>query len=252
MGVKINLLKKINLKNPVLIEGFPGMGLVGTISASYLVEKLKMDFVGYVSSDRFPPLAAIHDHRPLFPARLYVSKKHNLIVLVSEFVVPIRAVYALADEIYDFAKKNKVSQIISLGAIVQKGEEGKIFAVASVEHLQKKLDKDPKVQLVKEGVTTGVTGVLLARGALDKLPVVSFLSQATTDYMDPMASVTVLECLKDYLGLKLDITDLVKDAKDVESKMKNLLSKAKATTAHYEKTSKKASVHDDLGDSMYR
>jgi len=252
MVLKINILKKVNLKNPVLIEGFPGMGLVGTISASYLVEKLKMDFIGYVSSDRFPPLAAIHDHKPLYPARIYASKKHNMLVLVSEFIVPIRAVYDLSDAIYDFAKKKKVSQIISLGAIVQKGEEGKIFAVASVENLQKKLDEDPKVQLVKEGVTTGVTGVLLARGAIDKFPVVSFLSQANTDFMDPMASVTVLECLKDYLNLKLDMSDLVKDAHNVESKMKNMLQKAKQTSAHYQKTTKEASMHEESGDTMYR
>ena len=249
MGVKINLLKKVKLKNPILIEGFPGMGLVGTISASYLVEKLGMEFIGYVSSERFPPLAAVHNGKPLYPARLYASKKHNMLVLVSEFVVPIRAVYALSDAIYDFAKKQKVSQLISLGAIVQKNESGKIFAIASTPYLQKKLDIDPKVQLVKEGVTTGVTGVLLARGAIDGFPIISFLSQASADYMDPIASVSVLEAIKLYLKLDLDTSDLRRDAHSVESKMKDLLQKTKQTQAHYKRTSQEAS-QDEFG-AMY-
>jgi predicted ATP-grasp superfamily ATP-dependent carboligase len=105
--------------------------------------------------------------------------------------------------------------------------------------------------LVKEGVTTGVTGVLLARGAIERFPVVSFLSQASADYMDPMASVSVLECLKDYLNLKLDTSDLEKDAHEVEAKMKDLLLKAKQTSEHYRKTTKEASMHEEL-DGMYR
>ncbi|MFA5108560.1 MAG: PAC2 family protein [Candidatus Micrarchaeia archaeon] len=249
MAVTFHIVKNIPLKKPILIEGFPGMGLVGTISASYLVDKLNMDFIGYITSDRFPPLAAIHKHQPMYPARLYASKKHNLIVLLSEFIVPIRAVYELSDAIYDFAKKKKVSQIISLGAIVQKGDDRKIFAVASIPSLQKKFDDDPRIQLVGEGVTTGVTGVLLARGALDKFPVVSFLAQANADYMDPMASVTVLETLKDYVGIRVDTSSLKDEAHDVEAKMKDMLSKAKQTQDHYHKTTRDG-MSDDFG-AMY-
>ena len=250
MGVKINLLKKVKLKNPILIAGFPGMGLVGTISASYIVEKLNMEFIGFVSSERFPPLAAVHSGKPMYPARLYASKKYNMLILVSEFVVPIRAVYALSDVIYDFARKQKVSQIISLGAIVKKSESNKIFAIASTAYLQKTLENEPKMQLVKEGVTTGVTGVLLAKGAIDDFPVISFLSQASAEYMDPIASVSILDAIKVYLSLDdLDTSDLKRDARNVESKMKDLMQKTKQTQSPYKRTSQD-SPNDEFG-AMY-
>jgi len=166
--------------------------------------------------------------------------------------VPVKAVNELAHEIYEFANKNKVSQIVSLGAIVQKSAgEKSVFAVATNGKLLKELESHRSVEIVKEGVTTGVTGVLLARGTIDKYPVVSFLAQASKDYMDPRAAANVLGVLREYLNLKhLNVHSLELEAQEVEGKMKELMGKAKANEEHYKKTVKDA-VSNDLG-AMYR
>ena len=39
-------LQKTSLDGYTLIEGFPGMGLVGTIAAKYIVEKLNYEYIG--------------------------------------------------------------------------------------------------------------------------------------------------------------------------------------------------------------
>ncbi len=247
MAVQFHILHPVKLKNPVLIEGFPGLGLVGTISASYLIDKLKMDLVGYITSDQFPPLAAVHNHQPLFPARIYASKRHNLIVLISEFIVPISAVYDLADKIRAFSKENNVRQIVSLGGITLKGEPNKVYAIASSEKLLAELERHHQVQLIKEGATTGVTGVLLAQGAIENFPVVSFLAQAHEDYMDPRASATILEVLKTYLDIDFDTKSLDQEAAAVEAKMKELMAKAKEAHAHYKKTAESGAPATNLG-----
>ena len=43
--MRINFVEKvpINFSGYTLIEGFPGMGLVGTIGAKYLAEKMKFE-----------------------------------------------------------------------------------------------------------------------------------------------------------------------------------------------------------------
>lgn len=247
MAVKIVEVSPVSLKNPAIVEGFPGLGLVGTISASYLVEKLKMDFVGYVTSDQFPPLAAVHNYEPLYPSRIYASKKHNLYVFISEFIIPLPAVYALADAIWDFAKAKKASKIISLGGISLKGEEGKVYAIASSQKLSDELERHHLVSLIKEGATTGVTGVLLTRGAVEKFPVLSLLAPAHGNYMDPKAAAVVLEVLKAYLRLEFDTTALEKESAIIEDKMKEMLSRAKQSHNHYNKT---VQEHASLG-SMY-
>lgn len=236
MAVKIVEVSPVNLKNPVIVEGFPGLGLVGTISASYLIEKLKMDLVGYVTSTEFPPLAAVHNYEPLYPSRIYASKKHNLIVLISEFVVPLPAVYGLADAVWDYAMEKRASKIISLGGISLKGEGDKVYAIASDKKIVTDLERHHEVSLIKEGATTGVTGVLLTRGAMEKYPVISFLAPARGNYMDPRAAAIVLDVLKSYMKLTLDTTELEKESRDIEEKMKEMLARGKEARNHYQKT----------------
>jgi uncharacterized protein len=243
MAVKICEIKKVDLKKPVLIEGFPGLGLVGTIAASYIVEKLKMEQVGYIRSEQFPPLAAVHNYLPHFPVRIYASKKHNIIVLLSEFIVPMGVVGELADAIYDYAKTKKVSKIISLGGITIKGEQDEVYTIASEQKLLDSLKKIKSTHPIKEGATTGVTAVLLSRGAIEGLPVISFLAEAHREYMDPKAAGMVLNVLKSVVKLPLDTADLDKEAVEIEAKMKELMGKAKDAHSHYKEAESEQALH---------
>jgi len=47
-------LKKIELKNPILIEGLPGLGLVGRIATRYLIKRLKAEKLAHLYSPHFP------------------------------------------------------------------------------------------------------------------------------------------------------------------------------------------------------
>jgi len=149
--VKIVITKKFSSKNPIIVEGFPGIGLVGTISASYLVEKMKMEQVGHVTSRSFPPLAAVHKYVPMHPARVYASRDGKYIVILSEFVIPMMKVRNLADVIYDFALERKAREIISLGGITIKGEQDTVYAIASTPAIVKKLSSTKGVELIRKG-----------------------------------------------------------------------------------------------------
>lgn len=246
MAIEFHETKKCSLKKPTLIAGFPGLGLVGTISASYLVEKLDMELLGYITGTDFPPLAAVHDYTPSFPARMYMSKKHNLIVLLSEFIIPLSTVFEFSNRIVEFGKEKGVSRIISLGGISIKGEQDSVYVIASSKKLVKELVKNKMVKLIKEGATTGVTGVLLAHGAARKFPVISLLAEARPEYMDPKAASMVLTVLKGFLGLTFDTKELDKEAKIIQEKMKDVISKAKVSQEYYKKEERR-----DLGP-MYR
>ena len=232
-----------DLNKPILIEGLPGLGLVGTIAATYLVDKLKMEPIGYIVSDKFPPIAAIHNNVPLHPARIYVSKKHNLVVLFSEFVVPLNSIYALSDEIYRWASEKKMSKIVSLGGIVLKGEQDEVFGIASTPELVKSLG-DKGIKMIKEGATTGVNGVLLAECASRNFPAISLLAEAKQNYMDPRGAAMVIEALKKIMNLDIDTTALVKESAELERKMSDVIDNAQKSSKHYQ------TVDEQLG-TMY-
>ena len=46
----------VNLHNPLLIAGFPGPGLIGSISTSYIIESLNMRQIACVESEFIMPL----------------------------------------------------------------------------------------------------------------------------------------------------------------------------------------------------
>jgi proteasome assembly chaperone (PAC2) family protein len=64
----INETAKIEAKNPILIEGLPGLGMVGRIAVSFLAKQLK--------AKKFAEL-----YSPHFPYYVLVNKKGNVRLL---------------------------------------------------------------------------------------------------------------------------------------------------------------------------
>src|SRR3989338_7209286 len=174
MIVEINELEKVTLKNPIVVEGFPGIGMVGPIAASFLSARPCMRLVGTISSTHFPPIAAIHDYKPVSPARIYACEDHNMLVLFSEFVIPAEIVLPLARELIDYAKEKKAKAIYSLAGIAIETPSPTLHGIASTQEMGDSLKKNG-VELIKEGATQGVSGVLIAECAARKFPAANLM-----------------------------------------------------------------------------
>ncbi|MFN3909755.1 MAG: PAC2 family protein, partial [Candidatus Anstonellaceae archaeon] len=118
-------------------------------------------------------------------------------------------------------------KIISLGSILKKEETDyeKIYAVVSTQKLIQDLEKQ-NVHVIKEGVTTGVSSILLSKGAMENLEVISLLSNSSDSAIDLMACYNLLLKLKNYLKFDIDLSELQADAKKMEEQMQKILQKA--------------------------
>ncbi|MFA5247512.1 MAG: PAC2 family protein [Candidatus Micrarchaeia archaeon] len=231
MRVEVKEVAKVKLKNPVIIEGFPGVGMLGTISATYLAETLDMKLIGYFTSSKFPPIASIHEYAPSFPARIYASEKLNVIVLFSEFVIPSDAVYMLSQKILELARKHKASAIYSIAGIGAENPDTKIYGIASTKELSKKLES-AGVTLIKEGATQGVSGILIAECAAEGFPAANVMAQ-TSQPLDPTASAKLLELVSKITGVKVDTTKLRNEGNEIQSKLKSSIDKIKSMHENY-------------------
>lgn len=224
------------LKNPTVIMGFPGTGLVGSVAASQVVESLQMTFGGYISSSDFAPLAAIHDYKPMPAARIHYSEKHNMIVIISEMTIPIGSSLEVADKIYAFAKSVEASSIISLGGISLQDEKKGVFVVSSDPEIVKDVIAKKIAKPIREGATTGVTGILLTKGTLEHFPITTILAESSEEYLDPRAATNVLKVLSRIINVPINTSKLEKEAaefsKDIkEAVMKSRISKKKGPQA---------------------
>ena len=65
---------KTKLNAPILIAGFPGPGLVGSISTSYIINKLHMHQIACVESEFIVPGVIYVGGKLRHPFRLYANK----------------------------------------------------------------------------------------------------------------------------------------------------------------------------------
>ncbi|MCD6434250.1 MAG: proteasome assembly chaperone family protein [Candidatus Diapherotrites archaeon] len=211
--VKIVEEKKAQLKGYTLIEGFPGLGLVGIICSKYLVEKLKMEEIGYIDSKNFLPVIRIHKGIPVRPARIFMDRKKKIAVLLCEQLILPKVLYALRDAIVNWTKKKGFSRVISINGI--RAEEGiSLYGIAANRESLEELKKH-KVEVIEEGVTTGLTSLLLLAFKDSNIEAFSLLGNVHIN-ADYKASAEVLKKLNEILKLNVDVRPLMKEAKELE------------------------------------
>jgi len=226
----------INVAGYTLIEGFPGMGLVGTIAVKYLTEKLACKEAGFIESDFFVPIIRVHNGLPVHPSRVYVSSKHKLVMIVSEQIVPQMFTGKLSNAIADWIQKKKIKRVISLSGIrALPNKEGKqtVYGIASDE-ASKKMLAQHKIEAIKEGITSGITALMMLEFKDRSLEAFSLLGnvQIAADYK---ASAALIEKLNEMFAFQIDTAPLKKEAKATEKALLEHLNQLKQASGQAKK-----------------
>jgi uncharacterized protein len=224
--VKINELSNLNLSGYTLIEGFPGLGLVGTICAKHLIEKLKMKKHGYINSDIFVPIIRIREGKPVHPSRIFLSKKEKLVVVISEQIIPKQFTDDFARALVEWIKKKKFKQVISLNGLTAPQKTKEIYGYSSNDASKNYLKKY-KVKLIEEGITTGISALMMLEMKNIKINGVSLLAPVNLQ-ADYEAAANLMTKLNELFKFNLDVKPLLEEAKKVEAELSNYMQKLKA------------------------
>ena len=117
--------KKVpKLRNPVFIEGLPGIGNVGKIAIDFMIEELKAKKLYALFSYTFPHSVFVNENDlvELPSIELYYKKfngkKRDLLILTGD-VQPVDEVssYEFCDKLIEIAKKFKSHEIVTTGGI---------------------------------------------------------------------------------------------------------------------------------------
>src|SRR5947207_4959333 len=87
--VELRTIREVNLKGSTVVAAFPSVGLVSTITATYLITMLPVDQVCALDSADFPSLSMIYAKKPKYPARVYASAEHKLAIFLCEMPLPM-------------------------------------------------------------------------------------------------------------------------------------------------------------------
>lgn len=222
--MELKLTKKP--KNPIIIQGFPGFGFVGSIATQFLIEHLNAEKIGSIESTEMVPIVAIHKGKVLDPLSVYYDKKHNIVIL--QALTNIGGFeWKVSEIVSQMYKTLNAKELICIEG-VSADEDPKIdtYYQASNIKIKNKFDK-LGLKPLNEGIVLGVTGALL----LKNIPCSCIFVEANMNLPDSGAAAKIIEILDSYLGLKVDYKPLVKKAEAFEAKLKDLMVKTKQATS---------------------
>ncbi len=230
MELQIYEIKKMDLRDGIVIDGFPSVGLVSSIVANYIIDRLNLEQIAIVDSPYFPALALIRGGVPHSPVRIYggiIKENLKIAVFVSEFQIPSSLLKPLASLMLNWAEEQKIDIVVTPEGLIQEEKKEKIdvYGVASTEYAKKKIP--PGVLEFGEGVITGVTGVLLTEGRKRGTDVIALLAEAHPDYPDARAAARIVEILNEMMGeVKIDPRPLYQEAEKIEKNIAQLREQA--------------------------
>ena len=232
--------RELDLKGAVLIEGFPSVGMVSTIVSNYLIKNLDLEYVGSISSRYFHPTAVIADSIPMPPVRIYTGPAacketsicEKIVVLTSEFPPALELMKPLVDNIIQWSSDKGIELIISVeGILNEKGGEDdntETYAIASTEKTRTLFEEKQGLTALKNGVITGISGVLLHEAERMQKDVICLLSDAHPNYPDARSSARLIEALDQFLPkVKLDPQPLIEEADRLEEQLKAVITQAR-------------------------
>lgn len=230
----------VEYTNPIVIEGLPDVGLVGTIAASYIVEKLDFKEIGHIESDLFPPVMVIHNGNLKDPFRIYSAEDGSVVVVLSEVAVPPKAVYPLTTALAEwFSKITVKDQVISIKGLPVKNrmdiENPEVFGIGNNEGAVAEL-KAKQMDLLEEGFIAGTYAMILRECWKKKISAISLLAQCYPVYPDPGAAAAAIETIKKFVpSLAVDVKELLENAEEIKLKARDLMQQTALSASEMQK-----------------
>ncbi len=237
--VEIVERKKMDIQGAYVIDGFPSVGLVGSISANYLVSFLGLEEIAVMDSASFPAISLIRSGKAYSPVRIHAGQKGDdrVVVFVSEFPPPASLAKPLARTMMDWISDKGCQMVISPEGLAMESKtieekavpeppENRIYGIGSTPNAMDILKRNG-IATFDNGVIVGLAGVLLNEGVNRGFDVVVLLSEAHAEYPDARAAAAVTSAIdRILLHTELDTKPLLVEAAGIEERLKEIYKKA--------------------------
>ncbi|MBI4095595.1 MAG: PAC2 family protein [DPANN group archaeon] len=214
------------LRNPILIEGLPGMGQVAKIAVDFLIDSLKPTLLYKIHSYDFWHSVYFNENGLLeLPAAcIYYKKgkKQDILLLAGDDQPNTpRASYEFAEKIIDFVAELGCKEVITLGGLGQPSEvkNPKVFGAVTSKDVMKKYSKLGGVNFKlnnKIEAIVGASGLLLGLAQLRGIKGIALLAETYghPTHLGFIEAKELLGQLQKILGISLNLKELDKESEE--------------------------------------
>jgi len=244
---KIVEIEKPNIKDVVLIQGLPGLGLVGKLTVDYIVTELKLKkFAELYSNNLMLPdgkAGVIINMYGVFELPRYEFFYHktpndDLVFLAGNTQAVSWAQYEVSEKVLKYLIENfGVKLVIAACGTVARGRDREVFIASNDEDLLKEWATKYGLRISSEGTITGAAGLLPGLAKLYGIKGVSLMGPVGQIYPDPIAAKLLLQLLDKMFNLNLDYTKievLIQDMRKRAEIIRGLVRHARAEVGRRE------------------
>ncbi len=223
-----HVAKVPKLKDPILIEGLPGIGNVGKLAVEHLIDSIDASKFAEIYSKDFPPQVFINPDGTieLVKNEFYYWKakkkdQRDLVLLTGDYQgLSSHGQYELVEKILDIVEELGVKEMFTLGGygLGQDIEKPKVLCATTDVHLVKKMKKYGAVFKKNEpgGGIVGASGLILGLGKIRGLEGTCFMGETPGYLVDPKSAKAVLKILMKITNIDVNLSALEKKAKEIE------------------------------------
>jgi uncharacterized protein len=232
---QIRTVQELDVESSFLVEGLPGVGLVGQIIVDHLDDTLGMEYHAAVDCDSLPKVAVFEEgaHDVQHPVRLLADEENDLVVLQSDVPVSPNA-EGFSDCLIGWMEDKDITPLFVSG--LPKKPEGvpSLFGISTGNGAELLGDIDPPKQ---GGVVSGPTGGLIQEASDRGLDAVGLVVETDPQFPDPAAARVVVEKgIAPITGVDVDTSELVEKSEEIMEKKEQLAkqmqdAKEESTTA---------------------
>lgn len=243
-----SLPNTIKLNNPILIAGFPGPGLVGSISINYVIKKLDMQQIFCFESEFIVPGVIFMDGKLHHPFRIYSNLDGTICAVICEAPIMINGMHSLLDALATWAEDIGIHDVFVIdGIAIQPGfstdsnkvlsnlERRPIILSSSDDKIINSNNNKPNLNIESliEGSTTfigGIAGGLLSSCISHNISCSVIFIPTQSGIPDPDGAALTIELLQHTIAnnnFKVDTSELRKQGEEMKHKLNNLIKSVK-------------------------
>lgn len=244
-----SLPNTIKLNNPILLAGFPGPGLVGSISINYVIKKLDMQQILCLESEFIVPGVIFMDGKLHHPFRIYSNLDGTICALICEAPIRIDGMHSVLDALAKWAEDNRIKDVFVIdGIAIQPRSTTDVNpkVLSNIERSPIILSSDDgkfinsntnkkniNIESLIEGSTSfigGIAGGLLSSCISHNISCSVIFIPTQSGIPDPDGAALTLELLQNTIdnnNFKVDTTELRKEGEEMKHKLNNLIKSIK-------------------------
>ena len=214
---QIQVHTDLQLESPVLVEGLPGIGLVGKIAADHLVSSFEMEHYASCHCEGLPKVAVYRDGDPSVrpPVRIYADEERDLLVLQSDVPVSPERAASFSTCVTGWLAEHDVTPIYLSGLAEEKDGVPEMYGIATGEG-DTLLEENGIDGPNENGMVSGPTGALLADANDADIDSVGLIVQANAKFPDPEAArILTIEGIEPIAGIDVETEALVEQAEEI-------------------------------------